>query len=157
VVSTIAERYVRVVLAIGQHDPDYVDAYVGDPGWKPTGPPQPLDVLLAEVRAVRRALEDAAHSAAHASPAADPQLLRVTWLDRQLAAAETRVEMLAGARFPFDEESRRLYDAVAPRVTDAHLQTAIDALDRELPGHGPLIDRSRDDDRLAGALGDDAG
>ena len=32
--STIAERYVRLVLAVGQHDADYVDAYYGPPEWK---------------------------------------------------------------------------------------------------------------------------
>ena len=32
--DTIAEQYVRLVLALGQHDADYVDAYYGPPGWK---------------------------------------------------------------------------------------------------------------------------
>ena len=134
----IAERYVRLVLAIGQHDPDYVDAYFGDPAWRPAGPRRPLDALLVDARALRRALDEANGSV----PAADPLLaLRVTWLDRQLAAAEARLEMLAGATFPFDEESRRLYDAVASRVAEADLQPVLDALDHELPGDGSLIDR----------------
>ena len=30
----IAERYVRLVLAVGQHDADYVDAYYGPPEWR---------------------------------------------------------------------------------------------------------------------------
>ena len=30
----IAEGYVKLVLAVGQHDPDYVDAYYGPPEWK---------------------------------------------------------------------------------------------------------------------------
>src|SRR6185503_2353828 len=30
----LAERYVRLVLAVGQHDPDFVDAYYGPPAWK---------------------------------------------------------------------------------------------------------------------------
>ena len=30
----IAERYVKLVLALGQHDADYVDAYYGPPEWK---------------------------------------------------------------------------------------------------------------------------
>ena len=28
VMSTVAERYVHLVLALGQHDPDYVDAFL---------------------------------------------------------------------------------------------------------------------------------
>ena len=27
--NDVAERYVHLVLALGQHDPDYVDAYYG--------------------------------------------------------------------------------------------------------------------------------
>ena len=30
----IAERYVKLVLAVGQHDRDYVDAYYGPAAWK---------------------------------------------------------------------------------------------------------------------------
>ena len=29
-----AERYVKLVLALGEHDPDYVDAYYGPPEWR---------------------------------------------------------------------------------------------------------------------------
>ena len=32
--NAAAERYVHLVLALGQHDPDYVDAFYGPPEWK---------------------------------------------------------------------------------------------------------------------------
>ena len=32
--NKIAEEYVKLVLAVGQHDADYVDAYYGPPEWK---------------------------------------------------------------------------------------------------------------------------
>ena len=32
--NTRGERYVRLVLAMGQHDADYVDAYYGPPEWR---------------------------------------------------------------------------------------------------------------------------
>ncbi len=32
-----AEAYVRLVLALGRHDPDYVDAYYGPPEWEKGG------------------------------------------------------------------------------------------------------------------------
>ena len=37
--NAIAERYVKVVLLVGQHDANFVDAYYGDPAWKPGGAP----------------------------------------------------------------------------------------------------------------------
>src|SRR4029077_8530508 len=33
-INAIAERYVHLVLALGQHDPDYVDAFYGPAEWK---------------------------------------------------------------------------------------------------------------------------
>ena len=32
--NALAERYVKLVLALGQHDADYVDAYYGPPEWR---------------------------------------------------------------------------------------------------------------------------
>src|ERR1700757_2179638 len=32
--DAVAERYVHLVLALGQHDPDYVDAFYGPAEWK---------------------------------------------------------------------------------------------------------------------------
>src|SRR5215467_9739621 len=32
--NIIAEKYVHLVLALGQHDPDYVDAFYGPAEWK---------------------------------------------------------------------------------------------------------------------------
>ena len=32
--NAIAEGYVKLVLAVGQHDAAYVDAYYGPDGWK---------------------------------------------------------------------------------------------------------------------------
>src|SRR6516165_10982286 len=33
-VNAVAERYAHLVLALGQHDPDYVDAFYGPAEWK---------------------------------------------------------------------------------------------------------------------------
>lgn len=32
--NAVAERYAHLVLALGQHDPDYVDAFYGSAEWK---------------------------------------------------------------------------------------------------------------------------
>jgi hypothetical protein len=58
VLNAIAERYVRLVLRIGQHDRDYVDAYYGNPAWRPTAAPIAIKDLLAEARDIRDTLVD---------------------------------------------------------------------------------------------------
>ena len=135
--NDIAERYVKLVLLAGQHDSEFVDAYYGDPGWKPSGKPVPLHELA------RRARELQTDIAAVRLPAdADPALrLRHTYLDRQVAAVATRLAMLEGQIFSFDEESKRLYDVEAPRKSEAEFQAVLDELDRALPGTGPVEQR----------------
>jgi hypothetical protein len=133
----IAGRYVRLVLAVGQHDENFVDAYYGDPSWKPSGPPVPLKDLASEAAALRAAVR-----AIGAQPAGDPlAALRQVYLDKQIAAVETRIAMLTGLRLSFDEEAARLYDAAPPTMTEADFQPVLDELGRLLPGRGPLIDR----------------
>jgi len=135
--TQVAERYVKLVLAVGQHDKDYVDAYYGDPAWKPEGDPRPLDVLLAATRSLESELRN------EPLPATADELtrLRYNFLGRQLAAVESRLLMLSGQKFPFDEEARRLYDADPPHVPESEFEDALQALERALPGPGPLIDR----------------
>jgi hypothetical protein len=52
-----------------------------------------------------------------------------------------RVRILKGERLSFDEESRALYDAVAPTNSDAHFQQMLDRLAKRFPGQGPLVER----------------
>ena len=42
--DSIAQQYVRLVLALGQHDADYVDAYYGLPEWKAEAQTAKLDL-----------------------------------------------------------------------------------------------------------------
>src|SRR6266404_3706658 len=47
--NAIAERYAHLVLALGQHDPDYVDAFYGPAEWKTQAEQQKqsLDAIAA--------------------------------------------------------------------------------------------------------------
>ncbi len=135
VMDTIAEDYVKLVLAVGQHDPDYVDAYYGPAEWKPAGARQPLDTLGAKAAALRSALQQAPE------PADQMSQLRRTYLDRQLAALSARVRMLKGERLSFDDESKALYDAVAPVLPESHFQQVLEKLETRFPGEGPLASR----------------
>ena len=135
--NDVAERYVKLVLALGQHDKDYVDAYYGPAEWK------------QQAESGKVALEDLGHQAkslldtvaAIAEPADEMGKLRRHYLQRQLSALAARVRMLRGERLSFDEESRALYDAVAPTLPESHFQKIVDQLDKEFPGSGSLIAR----------------
>ncbi|MEZ5293591.1 MAG: hypothetical protein R2745_21085 [Vicinamibacterales bacterium] len=134
-----AETYVRLVLALGRHDASFVDAYYGP------------ETLRAEVEQAAWPLEEINKRAAvlevdlrglppvaDGAPDADLLRMRRAYLARQLNALRARISMLQGQRFPFDEESRELYDAVAPRNDEASFQATLDAIGARLGGTGDL-------------------
>jgi hypothetical protein len=137
--NALADRYVKLVLALGQHDADYVDAYYGPQEWR------------REAEADRRPLADidrdavatlAALAAARPGESAEEAVrLRHEYLTTQLGALRARVSMLQGQRLTFDEESRALYDAVAPTHTESEFDAALKELESRLPGQGTLSER----------------
>src|SRR5262245_36628212 len=102
--DAIAEAYVKLVLAVGQHDADYVDAYYGPPEWKKDAEAAkiPLDTIAGRVSELRAQLGKIA------APSDELLRLRHHYLNRQLAAMEARVRMLKGERLTFDAESKAL-------------------------------------------------
>ena len=137
--NILGDRYVRLVLALGQHDADYVDAYYGPPAVKQQVEAQKL--RLSEIVAGAAILARDIAAAAPAAGADELTRLRHEYLARQLEALRARASMLTGTKFKFDEESRALYDAVAPRHTEAEFAEVLAELDRRLPGEGSLLQR----------------
>src|SRR6266581_2488692 len=135
-VNEIAEAYVKLVLAMGQHDPDYVDAYYGPPEWKKQSETKkPLDAIALEATQLRDQL------AKVSMPADEMERLRRAYLTKQLSALQARVRILKGEHLKFDEESHALYDAVAPKFPESHFQEILAKLEPKLPGEGPLLQR----------------
>ena len=133
--NTIAERYVKLVLAVGQHDADYVDAFYGPPEWKAEAERQkmPLAQIDAEAERLIGQIPDLS-----AADRGDPLVvLRREYLRRQLEALRARLRMLQGAKLTFDEESQALYDAVAPVHPESFFKAALDELGTAAPGRRP--------------------
>jgi hypothetical protein len=164
--NAVAERYAHLVLALGQHDPDYVDAFYGPAEWKAQAETEKktLDAigdeaaeLLKKLRVERTAApfrlrnEASARQVVESSDAGnsgDEMLkLRHEYLQKQISALAARVRMLKGEKLKFDEESRALYDAVAPTYRqsgsdpDSHFDEIISQLETKIPGKGPLWER----------------
>jgi hypothetical protein len=135
----IAERYVKLVLAVGEHDPLYVDAYSGPEAWRTKAkeekkPPgaigQEAKVLLSELQEL------------DVSGREEPVRLRRTFLIKQLDSLAARTRMLQGVRYTFDEETEALYDIIAPPFNERDIKEKLARLDSLLPaGNGSLGDR----------------
>jgi len=95
--ADVAERYVRLVLAMGRHDASYVDAYYGPPAWQEEANAQPQSL---------RDIQAAAQTAL-ALLAGDASLRAIN-LRTQLRAVLAKADMLQGACLDFDTQSARL-------------------------------------------------
>jgi hypothetical protein len=137
--NAIAEGYVKLVLAVGQHDPDYVDAFYGPPEWKAEAERQKKS--LREIDATAESLIAHIPDLTEAARRDELTVLRREYLQRQLESLRSRVRMLEGARLTFDEESKALYDAVAPAHPDSYYDAILAEIEKALPGEGPLVDR----------------
>src|SRR5437763_14125209 len=117
--NAVAEKYAHLVLALGQHDPDYVDAFYGPAEWKAQAEKEKksLDAIgaeAAELSATLAKIPDVATSG-------DQMLkLRHEYLQKQNSALAARVRILKGEKLKFDDESRALYDAMAPTFEDSY-------------------------------------
>ncbi|MBI2685289.1 MAG: hypothetical protein HYX27_03160 [Acidobacteria bacterium] len=127
--NALAERYVKLILAIGHHDANYVDAYYGPPEWKSSQ--QPLDRLSTEASSLAIAIGGITGG----------DLSRQNYLLTQTQAAGSRIRLLRGEKFSFDKEAQMLYEAHPPGVSGAELEAGRETIDKALPGSGPLEDR----------------
>jgi hypothetical protein len=153
--NMVAERYAHLVLALGQHDPDYVDAFYGPPEWKAEAEKEKksLDQIGKEAAELAASLNQDRPSpqssplpgrgGRNALGTGDSDLvqLRREYLQKQISALAARVRMLKGEKLKFDDESRALYDAVAPTYPDSHFDQIIAQLEAKIPGSGPLWQR----------------
>jgi len=128
-----ARSYVRLALALGERDADSLDGYHGPATWQ------------AEVRAERPSLSQTrakaitlARSLEVIAPddRIDEQAPRRAFLIRQLRAIVSRIEVLQGARPPFDDEARLLFGIEANGAARDQPARIRAELDRMLPGRG---------------------
>lgn len=134
--DAVAARFVVLALSFGPYDKNYVDAYTGPDAVKANVEANPL--TLVQVKAEAKALmKDIKAIDLHPSHVARAKLL-----EGDLRALQTRLRMLEGEKLSFNEETRLLYDAVAPQYTEADFVKALAAYDAALPGEGSVNERA---------------
>lgn len=138
--NRLAEQYVKLILKLGKFDPDYVDAYYGPEEWQPDSTFIADSTALKHLDAETDALLDSMESFGKYD-ADEMQTLRFKFMSKQLLAVKTKIFMLDGGKLSFDQETKTLYDAVAPHFTEEHFQKIINELDKFLPGKGNVTER----------------
>ncbi len=130
----LAEAFVKLSLAIGVHDPAFVDAYHGPDEWAQAAASEarPLDEVAADAQALLIKVSRAN---------ADAPSLRGAMLEKLVRASVARIEIALGQFYPFNEETRLLYDAVAPQYDVDEFDAVLEEIDALLPGDAPLHER----------------
>jgi len=88
--NTVAERYVRLVLALGQHDPDYVDAFYGPADWKTEAEQQKKSLDAIGTEAAKLSVTLTETPIAPGSADSNLRQLRREYLHKQLGALAAR-------------------------------------------------------------------
>ncbi|VAV89596.1 FIG00482145: hypothetical protein [hydrothermal vent metagenome] len=134
VLDELAEAFVKLSLAIGVLDPAFVDAYHGPKEWADAaaGQAQSFEALAADAQALLIKV---------ARANADAPSLRGAMLEKLVRASVARIEIAQGQFYPFNEETRLLYDAVAPQYDVDEFYAVLAEIDTLLPGEGPLYER----------------
>ncbi len=135
--DAFAEQYVKLVLAVGAHDANFVDAYYGPEAWRTEATANKTGI--AELKAEAAALMEQIT----ALPAAGDGMTaaRRNYQIKQLRAVHTRLRMLDGETLAFDEETALLYDATAPDRDLTYYDAILDEISALIPGDAPLSDR----------------
>lgn len=134
----IAEDFVHLVLAMDEHDPGYVDAYIGDPELAESAPGR-----FPTLDDIRGGAEELLRDLSGLEPSQDRlATLRATALENLLISLSARIDVVSDADLPFDEETRLFFGVVAPDHDDAHYESMLEELDALLPGEGDLGDRA---------------
>lgn len=137
--NSLAEKYVRLGLAIGQYDNSFVDAYYGPDSLQPKTTKAavfPKDSLLASVDQLLTDMKTFI-----AGEKNDTLINRAKWMSAQLVAYGRRIKIFSGEYASFDVESKDLFGVVAPIHPESYFKALVTKLDSVLPGKGDIPTR----------------
>ena len=137
-VAGISDAYIRLTLEAGTHEAEYVDAYYGPPALLSAAKanPRSLAELIAEARALTVAVDVALPTLQIES-----DRRRAIALRGMLVAADTRLQMLQGRKFAFNDEAKGQFATVPDLKPLAHYDATLANLETLIPGDGPLAAR----------------
>jgi len=116
--------YVMLGLQFKPYDKNYVDAFTGDPALleQAEAEPRPLAEIISRTAGLRTRIDRFENFESFNDDA--DLVARHKLLRADVNALNIRARMMNGETFTFDEETRELYDAVAPQYSEADFAAA---------------------------------
>jgi hypothetical protein len=135
-IEEVSKAYVALTLEAGTHEAEYVDAYYGPAELKAAAEAKPRTKAELIVEA-RRLIGQLDQLPAGTSENAQRRMA----LRGMLVAAETRLQMLEGRKFSFNDEAKGQFATVPQLKPLSHYNTILARLEKDIPGIGPLAAR----------------
>ncbi|MET1256445.1 hypothetical protein [Aliikangiella maris] len=137
IVNEIAEQYVQLALAVGEHDKNYIDAYYGPKEWREAANKNQIS-LTTVIKAGKIILSELVKQKASDELSA----LRLAYLNIQINSLISRATMLNNnIQYEFDKEAELLYNTVPPKKALSEFEPILKKLNQLLPGKAPLAER----------------
>jgi hypothetical protein len=137
-VSDIADSYIKLTLEAGTHEAEYVDAYYGPARLQDAAKanPRSLANLIVDTRAQTAAVDVALPQISD-----EAERRRALALRGMLVAADTRLQMLQGRKFTFDDEAKGQFATVPDLKPLGHYDPILASLEMLVPGEEALATR----------------
>lgn len=137
-IDTLAAAYVKLSLEADKHEAGYVDAYYGPAELKAAADanPRSVEALLIEARSLIARTDIVLRTIKNAD-----LVRRVQNLRGALVAAETRLQMIGGKKFPFLQEAQGLFGTTPEIKPLSYYDALLEKLDHLVPGSGTLAER----------------
>ncbi|OZA75826.1 MAG: hypothetical protein B7X77_06710 [Caulobacter sp. 39-67-4] len=136
--DVIARDFVALTLEAGEREPGYVDAYYGPKEWAAAAKANPRAVPALKAEAIRLTAATKAVDDASLTP---DERRRKAFMLGQLKAAETRLAMLEGQKFSFQDEAEGLFSVRPPIKPLESFDPILARIDKLVPGDGDLAAR----------------
>jgi hypothetical protein len=137
--NSVADSYVALTLEAGTHEDEWVDAYYGPEEKRAAAKAKPRS--LAQLREAALALIAQIDEEVLAKARGPKIEMRAEALRGMLIAADTRLQMLQGTKFPFDKEAKGQFATVPALKPLSHYDIILAGLEKTIPGDGPLAMR----------------
>lgn len=137
-IGQISDAYIRLTLEAGTHEAEYVDAYYGPAELQAVARanPRTLAQLVAQARSLTASIDSALPAIR-----TEADRRRALALRGMLVAAETRLQMLQGRKFNFDDEAKGQFATVPALQPLGHYDAILKQLETLIPGEGALPQR----------------
>jgi hypothetical protein len=138
--DSLADEYVYLALSLGEHDPYYIDAYLGADSVRQAASKDGLSIDEIQKR-LSLLKGDLMQATVEEDDQAELLELRRQRLISHTESALAFTEKLSGTSLTFEEEVERLYGHSYQVLDLSEINALIDSVDKMLPGNGSLTER----------------